>query len=90
MKKHTKETCFKIVGYSEWWKDSKPKHRKAATVVGIPQTISSSEDIKREEEAKSQIVHERAVVTQRGRKREKDTNLGNLISGFFIMRQLAP
>jgi len=31
MKKHTKETCFKIVGYLEWWEDSKPKNRKAAT-----------------------------------------------------------
>ena len=33
MKKHTKETCFKIVGYLEWWKDSKPKNRKVATIV---------------------------------------------------------
>jgi len=32
-KKHTKETCFKIVGYPEWWKDSKPKNRKAATAT---------------------------------------------------------
>jgi len=33
MKKHTKETCFKIVGYPEWWKDSKQKNRKAATAA---------------------------------------------------------
>jgi len=33
MKKHTKETCFKIVGYSEWWEDSKPKNRKVATTT---------------------------------------------------------
>jgi len=35
MKKHTKETCFKIVGYPEWWEDFKQKKHKAATVVGI-------------------------------------------------------
>jgi len=33
MKKPTKETCFKIVGYPEWWKDSKPKNRKVATAA---------------------------------------------------------
>jgi len=33
MKKHTKETCFKIVGYPERWEDSKPKNRKAATAA---------------------------------------------------------
>jgi len=33
MKKHTKETCFKIVGYLKWWVDSKPKNRKVATVA---------------------------------------------------------
>ena len=33
MKKHTKETYFKIVGYPEWWKDSKQKNRKAATAA---------------------------------------------------------
>ena len=25
MKKHTKETCFKIMGYPEWWEDFKQK-----------------------------------------------------------------
>jgi len=30
MKKHTKETCFKIMGYPKWWEDSKPKICKAA------------------------------------------------------------
>jgi len=33
MKKHTKETCFKIVGYPKWWEDSKPKNRKVATAT---------------------------------------------------------
>jgi len=42
MKKHTKETCLKIVGYPEWWENYKLKNRMAATVVGIPQTTSSS------------------------------------------------
>jgi len=58
MKKHTKETCFKIVGYPEWSEDSKPKNRKAVTAVSIQQTTSSSDsDTRREEEAKSQVVH---------------------------------
>jgi len=33
MKKHTKDTCFKIVYYPKWWEDSKPKNGKAATVT---------------------------------------------------------
>jgi len=73
MKKQTNETCFKIVGYPEWWENSKPKNCKAATVVGIPQTTSSSAgDIRREEETKSQVVHRRVAVTHEGGKREED------------------
>jgi len=33
MKKHTKETCFKIVGYPKWWEDFKPKNHKAASAA---------------------------------------------------------
>ena len=53
MKKHTKETCFKILGYPEWWEDFKQKNLKVATVVGILQTTSNCNgDTRREEEAK--------------------------------------
>jgi len=77
MKKHTKNVCFKIVGYPEWWEDSKPKNHKATTVVGIPQTTSSSSyDTRREEETKSQVVHGRVVVTHGGEKREENTSPG--------------
>jgi len=73
MKKHTKETCFKIVGYPEWWEDFKQNNRKAATVVGIPQTTSNCNgDTRREEEAKPQVIHGRAVVTHGGKRREED------------------
>jgi len=64
MKKHTKKTCFKIVGYSEWWEDFKKKNRKAVTVVDIPQTTSNCNgDTRREEEAKPQVVHGRVAIT---------------------------
>ena len=74
MKKHTKETCFKIVGYPEWWEDFKQKNRKTAIVVGISQTTSNCNgETRREEEAKPQVVHGRAAITHRG-KREEDTS----------------
>lgn len=45
MKKHTKEICFRIVGYSNWWEDNhKEKLRqrlnsgKGAAVVGNQDT----------------------------------------------------
>ena len=58
------------MGYPEWWEDFKLKDCKAATAVGIPQTTSScSGDTGREEEAKSQVVHERAAVTHGGKKK---------------------
>jgi len=77
MKKHAKEICFKIVGYPEWWEDSKPKNRKADTAVGIPQTTgSSSGDSGREEETKLQVVHGRVAVTHGGEKRKDDTSPG--------------
>lgn len=40
MMKHTKEQCFKIVGYPEWWKEGNKKG-KAATAVGNPEVTSS-------------------------------------------------
>ena len=65
------------MGSPEWWEDSKQKIRKAATAVGIPQTTSSNDgDTKREEEAKSQVVHGRVAVTHGGKKREEDTSPG--------------
>jgi len=71
MKKHTKETCFKIVGYPEWWEDSKPKNCNAATGVDIPQTTSSNGgDIGSEEEEKLQVVHGRVAITH-GERRER-------------------
>jgi len=77
MKKQINETCFKIVGYPEWWEDSKSKNHKTATAIGIPQTTSSSGgDTRREEEAKSKVVHGRAAVTHGRKKKEKDTSLG--------------
>jgi len=91
MKKQNKETCFKIVGYPEWWENSKPKNRKAATVVGIPQTTSSSNgDTEREEETKFQVVHGRAAVTHRGEKREEDISSGNTDQWIFDCGQLTP
>ena len=74
MKKHTKETCFKIVGYPEWWEDFKQKNRKAATVVDIPQTTSNCGDTRREEEAKPQVIYGRVAVTHGGKRREEDTS----------------
>jgi len=77
MKKHTKETCFKIVGYPEWWKDFKQKNRKVATIVRIPQTTSNyNGDTRREEEAKLQVVHGRVAVSHGGKRREEDTSPG--------------
>ena len=53
MKKHIKETCFKIVGCPELWEDFKQKNRKAATIMGILQTTSNCNgDTRREEDAK--------------------------------------
>ena len=87
MKKHTKETHFKIVGYPEWWEDFKQKNRKAATVVGIPQTTSNCNgDTRREEEAKPQVVHGRAVVTHGGKRREEDTSPGKYDQWIFYCR----
>ncbi|KAJ0852132.1 hypothetical protein HanRHA438_Chr14g0634691 [Helianthus annuus] len=40
MTKHTKEQCFKIVGYPDWWTDGHKKG-KAAAAVGNPVTTSS-------------------------------------------------
>jgi len=78
MKKHTKETCFKIVGYLEWWENLKQKkNHKAATVLGISQTTSNyNGDTRREEEANPQVVHGRATVTHRGKRKEEDTSPG--------------
>ncbi|KAM0012100.1 hypothetical protein Hdeb2414_s0056g00757371 [Helianthus debilis subsp. tardiflorus] len=52
MMKHTKEQCFKIVGYPEWWADGHKKGRenktggdgKAAAAVGSQATTSSGGD----------------------------------------------
>jgi len=75
MKKHTKETCFKIVGYPEWWEDFKQKNRKTAIVVGISQTTSNCNgETRREEEAKPQVVHGRVAVTHGGKRRKEDTS----------------
>ncbi|KAJ0521521.1 putative RNA-directed DNA polymerase [Helianthus annuus] len=43
MTKHTKEQCFKLVGYPDWWADGhkKGKGGKAAAAVGNPETTSS-------------------------------------------------
>ncbi|XLS44568.1 hypothetical protein HN51_001433 [Arachis hypogaea] len=68
MRKHTKETCFKIVGYPEWWEDPKPKNHKAATAVGNPQAASNSGgDAGRDKETESQAIHGRAAVAHGGR-----------------------
>ncbi|KAJ0586726.1 hypothetical protein HanIR_Chr04g0155021 [Helianthus annuus] len=42
MAKHTKEQCFKLVGYPEWWADGhkKGKDGKAAAAVSNPETGS--------------------------------------------------
>ncbi|KAI3821226.1 hypothetical protein L1987_08787 [Smallanthus sonchifolius] len=40
MTKHTKEQCFKLVGYPEWWADGQKKGKTAAT-VGSQVTTSS-------------------------------------------------
>ncbi|KAJ0494379.1 hypothetical protein HanRHA438_Chr12g0564211 [Helianthus annuus] len=40
MAKHTKEQCFKIVGYPDWWADGHKKGR-AAAAVGNQETTSS-------------------------------------------------
>jgi len=65
------------VDYPEWWEDSKPKNRKDVTAMGIPQTTSSSGgDTRRDEEAKSQVIHGRAATTHRGKEREEYTSPG--------------
>ena len=65
------------MGYPEWWKNFKQKNHKATTIVGIPQTTSNCKgDTRREEEAKPQVVHERAAATHGGKRRKEDTNLG--------------
>jgi len=82
MKKHTNETCFKIVSYPEWWEDFKQKNRKTATVVGIPQTTSNCNgDTRKEEEAKLQIVYGR--VTHGGKRKEEDTSPRKSDQWFF-------
>jgi len=91
MKKHTKETCFKIVGYLEWRENFKQKNRKATTVVDIPQTTSNCNgDTRREEETKPQVVHGRAAVTHGGKRREEDTSPGKSDQWIFIVGQLTP
>ncbi|CAH1453527.1 unnamed protein product [Lactuca virosa] len=48
MTKHTKEQCFKLVGYPEWWADRHKKGRdgKAAVAVGNQGTTSSGDHSK--------------------------------------------
>jgi len=71
-------------GLSEWWEDLKKKNRKAATIVGIPQTTSNCNgDTRREEEAKPQVVHGRAAVTHGGKRRKEDTSLGKFDQWIF-------
>lgn len=45
MSRHTKETCFKLVGYPDWWEDGHKKSTgqgKPVTVVGnLVATINS-------------------------------------------------
>nr|GEW36073.1 putative Gag-polypeptide of LTR copia-type [Tanacetum cinerariifolium] len=42
MTKHTKEQCFEIVGYPDWWVGNKKvKSGKAAATVGSQETIDS-------------------------------------------------
>lgn len=43
MTKHTKEQCFRIVGYPEWWADGhkKGKNGKGAAAVGSQESTSS-------------------------------------------------
>jgi len=70
MKKQTKKTCFKIVGYPEGGK--------------ISQTTSSSGgDTGREEETKSQVIYGRAAVTHGAEKREEDTSPGKFDKWIF-------
>ncbi|XLR02966.1 hypothetical protein S83_069164 [Arachis hypogaea] len=77
MKKHTKKTCFKIMGYPEWWEDPKQKNCKAATIVGTPKTASSSGgDAGREEETKSAVVHGKAAAAHGGKRREEVAHKG--------------
>nr|GMD06375.1 putative gag-polypeptide of LTR copia-type [Ipomoea batatas] len=55
MSKHTKEQCFKIVGYPEWWNDGHKQSGKtakldggrAAAAVGNNNAIISSGDVQR-------------------------------------------
>ena len=52
MVKHTKETCFKLVGFPKWWEDGhkpgRPRNFRATIVVVSPE-IASSGDVRREE-----------------------------------------
>ncbi|KAH6822460.1 hypothetical protein C2S53_007787 [Perilla frutescens var. hirtella] len=48
MIKHTKETCFRLVGYPEWWEDNhtppKDNHGKAAIGVGNTEITNTQTD----------------------------------------------
>jgi len=91
MKKHTKKTCFKIVGYSEWWEDFKKKigrlslswtsRKPLVTVMVTPEERKKQNRKSFMEESQSliEVKKERRIPAQE-----------NLISGFFIVRQLTP
>ncbi|XP_076922176.1 uncharacterized protein LOC143583875 [Bidens hawaiensis] len=46
MSKHTKDQCFKLVGFPDWWNDGHKKNNKeggkSASTVGNPETTASS------------------------------------------------
>ena len=46
--KHTRETCFKLIGFPDWWEDGhklgKSSNLKAAIVVGNQKAASSGDD----------------------------------------------
>ncbi|XLR07165.1 hypothetical protein S83_035103, partial [Arachis hypogaea] len=74
MNKHTKETCFRIVGYLEWWEDNHKKSKnkssqgRGATAVGIPEVTSSSGTGEEEgENRRTQHGKASVAVTQQGK-----------------------
>ncbi|XP_072056225.1 uncharacterized mitochondrial protein AtMg00810-like [Arachis hypogaea] len=95
MNKHTKKTCFRIVGYLEWWEDNHKKSKnksgqgRGATAVGFPEVTSNS-DTGEEEGENRRTQHGKASVapTQQGSDNEEIARLRRNLFTEFEMKDL--